>query len=216
MSRHHDKPKSAPSRLNRITKESSHMLQDEIINPFPYTYDRIPDGWQRRVFFDVSYLERGWDNARQIDVTTFCQDLVKLGYSATVVSSNEKDKPIDKYRCFSKLRHSFIILQKEEEQIVIIDPNFRDQFVISRPTEKYEKILSFVPRIFIGDWALLFNQVLVISGEMTESFKEKKISLPPWRRQNSILSKWRNIIKPIVLLEVTSENHNESHEDSIS
>lgn len=212
MRTHHDKPKSAPSRLNRKTKE---MIQDEIINPFPYTYDRIPKGWQRRLYFDVNYLERGWDNARQIDVTTFCQDLVKLGYNATIVSSNDKDKPMDKYRCFSKLRHTFIILKDDnpDGQSVIIDPNFRDQFVISRPTEKYEKILSFLPRIFIGGWALLFNQVLVITREMTESFKQNKISLPPWRRQNSILSKWRNVIKPIVLLEVMS-NHNETYENS--
>ncbi len=214
MRTHHDKPKSAPSRLNRKTKESSDkdMTQDEIINPFPYTYDRIPKGWQRRLYFDVTYLERNCDDAQQIDVPTFCQDLVKLGYNATIVSSNDKDKPMDKYRCFSKLRHTFIIL-KDDGQSVIIDPNFRDQFVISRPTEKYEKILSFLPRIFIGGWALLFNQVLVISAEMTESFKQNKFSLPPWRRQNSILSKWRNVIKPIVLLEVMS-NHNETYEDS--
>ena len=74
----------------------------------------------------------------------------------------------------------------------VVDPVFREQFVIAKPTPRYASLLSSLPDVFIGPFENLTPLVLFLCAEMAASFKETGGScLPPWRCTTSMLSKWR-------------------------
>jgi len=73
---------------------------------------------------------------------------------------------------------------------VLVDPSFRAQFLIGRPTPTYEAVLAEVPEAFVGRFTRLERLVNVLCEHMSASFQDAGLSLPPWRNVRSLLSKW--------------------------
>ena len=77
-----------------------------------------------------------------------------------------------------------------ETGVMVMEPYLRAHFVISRPTERYQRLLDTLPPHFVGAHERLARLVDFMSEQMLASFKERGMPVPPWRQNKSILSKW--------------------------
>lgn len=78
-------------------------------------------------------------------------------------------------------------------QVFLVDMNFRETFRIVRPSEAYEHVYNTIPHVFAGTLEELHVLTYQICKLMAYSFRQMKLSLPPWRRFDSIITKWRLI-----------------------
>jgi uncharacterized protein (TIGR01615 family) len=96
--------------------------------------------------------------------------------------------------CFRNLRHEFVTVLSNEgefkDSTLIVDPLFREQFAIPQPSAMYQALLELVPLEFVGTASRLIPLVQCLCAEMVASFESKGLTLPPWRRAQSMLSKW--------------------------
>ncbi|XP_030485788.2 uncharacterized protein LOC115702485 [Cannabis sativa] len=73
---------------------------------------------------------------------------------------------------------------------VIIDLEFRSQFELARPTQRYKKLIEALPSFFIGTEEKLGNVVTLLCSAAKESLKESGLHIPPWRKDTYMHSKW--------------------------
>ena len=79
---------------------------------------------------------------------------------------------------------------------VVVEPRFKDQFVIANPTRTYETLLELVPETFVGVATDLMAALDILCKEMRTAFQETGRPLPPWRRKKSLASKWHQKVEP--------------------
>eukprot|EP00879_Flechtneria_rotunda_P001016 GHRR01001152.1.p1 GENE.GHRR01001152.1~~GHRR01001152.1.p1 ORF type:complete len:387 (+),score=133.65 GHRR01001152.1:827-1987(+) len=93
------------------------------------------------------------------------------------------------------LRHTFVVAsmadgRQEEAQSYIIDPDFRDSFLLSNATPEYQALYEALPNLFVGTAEQLEPIVLFMASQMQLVFTESVTSCPPWRQPAIMLSKW--------------------------
>jgi uncharacterized protein (TIGR01615 family) len=124
----------------------------------------------------------------ELDTVELASKLSSFGYSVSVRSALGGG-----ISCFRNLRHEFLLVRGSDEfdgVEYIVDLHFKEQFEIPHPTDAYLDILTCVPVDFVGPLSRLMPLVQTLSAEMAESFTAKGLTLPPWRRTQSMLSKW--------------------------
>lgn len=104
-------------------------------------------------------------------------------------------------QCLQNLRHSFLILSPSAHsssrsrtphaaEEIVIDPTFRDNFIIAHPSARYSAVLAALPPVFIGTLSKVQPLVELLCAEMALAFKEAGIVMPPWRSLRSMMTKW--------------------------
>lgn len=97
--------------------------------------------------------------------------------------------------CLRNLRHTFLSVTSSNgfstSPRFIVDLNFKEQFEIAQPTERYAKLLAAVPAEFVGTEDRISLLVTFLCREISTAFKAHGKTLPPWRQADSMLSKWR-------------------------
>jgi uncharacterized protein (TIGR01615 family) len=91
------------------------------------------------------------------------------------------------------LRHEFLTVLGEgdyRDVPYIVDPAFKEQFEIPSPTPSYTALLDLLPAEFVGTSSRLVPLVQNLCAEMVASFEANALTLPPWRRAQSMLTKW--------------------------
>jgi len=94
---------------------------------------------------------------------------------------------------FRHLKHSFLLIEGDPqcpEQLYVVDPNFRDQFVIARPTKQFNRVIHSLPEVFVGRGKKLLPTVQLVCAEIAAAFSELEMEVPPWRKKSSMISKW--------------------------
>jgi uncharacterized protein (TIGR01615 family) len=119
-------------------------------------------------------------------------ELLSLGYLTQVRVSKDGDH--------SKLKHKFIVcvgfhdVHKEEPTKVatpiLVEPKFREHFLVANTTQSYESLLQALPTIFVGTADRLEMVVSVLAHEMRLAFESQGRTLPPWRTKEAMMSKW--------------------------
>ena len=71
-----------------------------------------------------------------------------------------------------------------------MEPDIKAHFVISRPTPAYARLVDALPSTFVGTHQTLVRLVDFMCEQMNGSFRESGMSVPPWRKNKAILSKW--------------------------
>lgn len=74
---------------------------------------------------------------------------------------------------------------------LVIDPEFREQFLLPNPTARYQVVLSLLPRAFVGTYDRLQRLAGWACTEMQGSVQAGGSRLPPWRSLAHVLNKWR-------------------------
>lgn len=95
--------------------------------------------------------------------------------------------------CFFNLRNEFLVVAGEGDDAgthFIVESRFKEHFAIPHPTERYQGLLEAVPSEVAAPPATLAPLVNLLCSEMSLAFKERGLSLPPWRQGKSLLSKW--------------------------
>lgn len=102
-------------------------------------------------------------------------------------------------QCLHNLRHSFLILspsahstssRSAHREEIIIDPTFKESFIIAHPSARYTAALEALPPVFIGTLRTVQPLVELLCAEMALAFKEAGIVMPPWRSLRSMMTKW--------------------------
>lgn len=118
--------------------------------------------------------------------------LRRLGYTATErhVRNAGRSGVANERGCW-RLRHTFLQVDGVYgADMIIVDPAFREQFEIPRVTARYLKILASLPAVFIGSPTDLWWTVHHVCYEMMRAFSCTGLHFPPWRRVESMLTKW--------------------------
>ena len=126
-------------------------------------------------------------NAAKGNLDVLAEILTRLGYSVKVTSSVAAAGQCQ--GSFYSLRHKFIILNLINDEYVI-DPAFKEHFLVHNPTKRFSKILALVPGMAIVPERRLLRSVTFLSMEMERCFAARRVALPPWRKLKSLLSKW--------------------------
>ena len=74
--------------------------------------------------------------------------------------------------------------------VLVMEPDIKAHFVISRPTPAYARLVDALPSTFVGTHQTLVRLVDFMCEQMNGSFRESGMSVPPWRKNKAILSKW--------------------------
>lgn len=73
----------------------------------------------------------------------------------------------------------------------LVEPHFRDQFVIQSPTERYSEVLHMLPEEYVGPVDRLMDLIAIVCKEMADAFATTGRLLPPWRSCERVQSKWK-------------------------
>ncbi|XP_028201977.1 uncharacterized protein LOC114386193 [Glycine soja] len=71
-----------------------------------------------------------------------------------------------------------------------MDLNFRAQFVIARPTQRFLKVLATVPDVFIRGAEELKHTISTTCDTVRRCFRSRGLLVPPWRKNRFMQNKW--------------------------
>jgi uncharacterized protein (TIGR01615 family) len=112
---------------------------------------------------------------------------VRVGYSAKLAHSQAAARSSP--GSFSSLRHTFVTVALDGEDYVV-DPAFRDHFLVHRPAARYASVLDAIPQVAVAPAPRLARAVTFLAAEVAACFVAQGVPLPPWRKTTSLLSKW--------------------------
>lgn len=113
----------------------------------------------------------------------------RIGYSSAHIVSSAAAAATKK-GSFNSLRHEYISINLDNQEF-IVDPSFKDHFVVQNPTTRYAAILNLVPdTVVVAPRRQLLRAVALLATELQRCFEARKVPLPPWRRLSSLMSKW--------------------------
>lgn len=137
-----------------------------------------------------------------VPIAQLASDLAAMGYNCSIqcvespgmAETANYAVETEDTKCLELLRHEFLLcsgkLDGTTDHQCLIDPQFRDQFLLGKHNQQYETLLQSVPLEFVGSPLRLQALAAVICSEMTKVYEELGISLPPWRKPNAVLGKW--------------------------
>lgn len=123
------------------------------------------------------------------DVATVAAKLAVCGYRVAVRTALGGGQGQD---CFQHLHHVLLMVTPPEGgPALIADPSFRSSFQLSEmhTTSAYAAALPTAEE-FVGSEARLAALVKFLCSEMAAAFCAAGRSVPPWRAEASMLSKW--------------------------
>lgn len=88
-----------------------------------------------------------------------------------------------------------LIEDKEAIDRLIVDVNFREEFEIARPTDRYNALLQELPLVYVGKKERLQSIVNLMCDAVKESLKKRGMPLPPWRKPDYMQAKWFSAYK---------------------
>eukprot|EP00775_Hariotina_reticulata_P008615 gene8615-8796_t len=93
------------------------------------------------------------------------------------------------------LRHTFVVAAVPDEvngevQLFVVDPSFKDSFVLSNATPAYAAVWQALPELFVGTARHLVPLVELLCTQIQLVFAETASSCPPWRQPSCMITKW--------------------------
>ncbi|KAJ3695110.1 hypothetical protein LUZ60_000487 [Juncus effusus] len=73
---------------------------------------------------------------------------------------------------------------------IVIERNFRAEFLISRPSPQYSKLVNSLPELFVGKSEKLKTVVRIVCNAAKKCMKDNKMHMGPWRKHKYMSSKW--------------------------
>jgi len=144
-----------------------------------------PAGPARMLYFDTKhFLER-----EGADVPVIAARLCgEAGYDATV----KEKKRGGETRGLFDVSHEYVQVRLEGSAVVVVEVRLREHFALPRESPRYKEVLRRVPEIFVGSRAQLRSLVGIMCAEMATNLTETGLSVPPWRKFDSVWSRWAN------------------------
>ncbi|XP_074316782.1 uncharacterized protein LOC141653044 [Silene latifolia] len=112
------------------------------------------------------------------------EGLMALGHDAAICKSKWEKSP-----SFPAGEYEYVDVMAGGERL-IIDIDFRSEFVVARSTKTYKSILQTLPNIFVGKSDRLSKIICILSEAAKQSLKKKGMHIPPWRKADYVQAKW--------------------------
>jgi len=144
------------------------------------------------------YVERQCGSARS-DLAALASRISAAGLAVSVRRGSPPAAPCDFLR---HLRHTSLRVRASPRVAqalgcgclgapdVIVDPAFREQFLLPLADAAYDAVLDAVPEVFVGTTATLTAVVAALCKKVASVFAAHGVPLPPWRHEDAVLSKW--------------------------
>ncbi|XP_004289090.1 PREDICTED: uncharacterized protein LOC101298943 [Fragaria vesca subsp. vesca] len=119
-----------------------------------------------------------------------CNRLISLGYNCAICKSKWKSSastPSGEHTYLEVLDNSN---PKRGETRVVIELNFRAEFEMARASQDYNRLISFLPEVFVGKAERLRALIKILCNAAKKCMKEKKMHLGPWRKHKYMQAKW--------------------------
>ncbi|KAK9146092.1 hypothetical protein Sjap_005995 [Stephania japonica] len=89
---------------------------------------------------------------------------------------------------------SFSLMRPRDHERIgkryIVDLDFTGEFVIARPTSQYTRLIQQLPRVFVGRSEEMKKIIRLMCDEAKRSLKSRELTLPPWRKNRYMQTKW--------------------------
>ncbi|XP_030528839.2 uncharacterized protein LOC115739748 [Rhodamnia argentea] len=130
-------------------------------------------------------------DCRRCLVREVCVRLQRAGFNAAICKS--------KWRSSSYMpsgEHTFMDVvddsakPKKGEVRVVIELNFRAEFVIARACSDYDRLVQRLPEVFVGKVERLQGVIKILCAAAKKCMKEKKMHMGPWRKHSYMQAKW--------------------------
>lgn len=113
----------------------------------------------------------------------------RLGYAPKVKSSTLKIAQR------KGLQHYYLTVHlpdgtPEGGGIFILDPAFKEAFVVSNPTPRYAAVLGSLDHHAAATKGCLRQAVVLLCSELAQCFAERGLPIPPWRTPAALLARW--------------------------
>ncbi|KAE8706220.1 Basic helix-loop-helix DNA-binding superfamily protein, putative isoform 1 [Hibiscus syriacus] len=79
---------------------------------------------------------------------------------------------------------------KKGYKSIVIELNFKAEFVMGKANESYNKLIGHLPELFVGRAERLKALIKILCSAAKKCMKEKKLHLAPWRKQKYMQAKW--------------------------
>jgi len=127
-------------------------------------------------------------SARRVDLNALAVGLQSQGYAVSIRKAVGGGNGGE---CLKNLRHSFLRCSMPgADSVYIVDPCFRDQFDVHRPTPGYMMLFEGIPETLVVPEERVPQVVNLLCTEMLQVFKHEGIIVPPWRKASSMITKW--------------------------
>ena len=102
-------------------------------------------------------------------------------------------------RSVHRLHHVFLVVLRPkelasvwdgEQEEIIIQTHFRDQFITGCDQPQCAAFAEHLPESFVAEASTFRELIVLIAAQMEEAFQQEQESLPPWRTESAVLSKW--------------------------
>ncbi|KAB2604406.1 hypothetical protein D8674_039598 [Pyrus ussuriensis x Pyrus communis] len=121
--------------------------------------------------------------------TEICKRLIDSGYNCAICKSKRRSStnaPAGEHTYLEVLDKS----SKRGEIRVVIELNFRAEFEMARASENYNRLISWLPEVFVGKADRLRALIKILCCAAKTCMKEKKMHLGPWRKHKYVQAKW--------------------------
>eukprot|EP00803_Ostreobium_quekettii_P007402 evm.model.scf_390.5 EVM.evm.TU.scf_390.5 scf_390:86747-92034(-) len=126
--------------------------------------------------------------ARRVDLNALAVGLQSQGYAVSIRKAVGGGNGGE---CLKNLRHSFLRCSMPgADRVYIVDPYFRDQFDVHRPTPGYLMLFEGIPETLVAPEERVPQVVNLLCTEMLQVFRHEGIIVPPWRKASSMITKW--------------------------
>ncbi|KAL9239707.1 hypothetical protein vseg_014004 [Gypsophila vaccaria] len=112
------------------------------------------------------------------------EGLMASGYDAAICKSKWEKSP-----SFPAGEYEYVDVIVGGERL-IIDIDFRSEFVVAKSTKTYKSVLQTLPNIFVGKPDRLSKIICILSEAAKQSLKKKGMHIPPWRKAEYVQAKW--------------------------
>ncbi|CAH8290794.1 unnamed protein product [Eruca vesicaria subsp. sativa] len=86
----------------------------------------------------------------------------------------------------------------------IVDLDFASRFQIARPTAQYSRVLQSLPAVFVGRGEDLKKILRLVCDAARLSLRSRGLTLPPWRKNRYMQTRWLGSFKRTVNLTPSS------------
>ena len=102
-------------------------------------------------------------------------------------------------RSVHRLHHVFLVVLRPkelasvwdgEQEEIIIQTHFREQFITGCDQPQCAAFAKHLPESFVAEASTFRELIVLIAAQMEEAFLQGDESLPPWRAESAVLSKW--------------------------
>lgn len=149
----------------------------------------VDDTWPRVLFFPAYLLKPRTALERALlEVAERGSSSSEIA-AALCVAGFRAEERVAPAQGLAGVRHSHVRVT-HKKHCYVIDAEFREQFELPFASPAYRRMVGVVPEVVVSRSDCFFRAAEQLARLMASEFEYHGMSLPPWRRPESMLRRW--------------------------